>query len=178
MSPDTLQEEVEKAVPMLLKMARDLTGNKISDNCKFILSEITNVDNTAHEERDRRLKENSKKIPVTFSETLPVLKLLYENLYDINLFIYKSTKKLTIIDIRYYPKSSLEENYRRGVISNPPMLHCKVAIPPWLSDKKEKFNINWEHNKRWILWKCYWQLRKLKIEEKKRKILKTKTVIK
>ena len=172
MSPDTLQEEIKKAIPMLLNMARDLSWNKISDNCKFFLSEIIDVDSTAHQERDRRLKENSNKIHVPFSEIMPLLQRLYDDLYDINLFIYKSSKKLTIIDIRYYPKSSLDEGYGQEVINNPPMLHCKVAIPPWLSDRQEKFNINWEHNKRWILWKCYWQLKKLKIEEKKRKILK------
>ena len=178
MSPDTLQDEIEKAIPMLIKMGRDLTWNKISDNCRFILSEIINVDTTAHEERDRRLKENKKKTPVTFSEIMPLLRRLYEDLYDINLYIYKSSKKLTIIDIRYYPKYSIDEVYRQEIINNPPMLHCKIALPPWLSDKKEKFNINWEHNKRWIRWKCYWQIRKLKIAEKKRNILETKTAIK
>ena len=147
MSPATLQEEIEKAVPMLLKMAKELTTNKISDNCQFILSEIINIDTTSHEERRQRILENNKKIPVAFSEILPVLQQLYENLYDINLFIYKSSKKLTVIDIRYYPKLSLDEGYRQKVFNNPPMLHCKVAIPPWLFDKNEKFNINWEHNK-------------------------------
>lgn len=171
MSPATLQEEIEKAIPMLLKLAKDLTWNKISNNCRFILSEITNSDTTAHQERNRRILENNKKIPVTFSEIMPVLQNLYEDLYDINLFIYKSSKKLTIIDIRYYPKSSLEEEYRQKVISNPPMLHCKVAMPSWVFDKKEKFNINWEHNKRWILWKYFWQKRKLRIEERKRNLL-------
>ncbi len=49
-------------------------------------------------------------------------------------------------DIRYYLKSSLEEHYREQVIHHPPMIHSKVANPPWLSEKKEKFDINWEHN--------------------------------
>jgi hypothetical protein len=171
MSPATLQEEIEKAIPILLNMARDLSWNKISDNCQFILSEIINSDTTGHEERDRRLEENKKKTSVAFSEIMPMLRHLYDNLYDINLHIYKSSKKLTIIDIRYYRKSSLDEDYRQKIINDPPMLHCKVSLPPWLSDKKEKFNINWEHNRRWILWKNFWQKRKLRIEERKRNVL-------
>jgi len=171
MSPATLHEEIEKAIPMLLNMAKDLSWNKISDNCRFILSEIINSDSTAHEERDRRLKENKKKAAVAFSEIMPVLRRLYENFYDINLFIYKSSKKLTVIDIRYYSKLSLDEDYRQKVINDPPMLHCKVAMPPWLFEKKEKFNINWEHNKTWILWKYFLGKRKLRIEERKRNIL-------
>jgi hypothetical protein len=35
-----LQKEIEEAVPRLLGMARALSWNKISDNCKFILTEI------------------------------------------------------------------------------------------------------------------------------------------
>ena len=175
MPPDKLQKDIENVIAMLLNMARDLTGNKISDNCEFILSEITNIDNTAHEERDRRLKENKKKKPVAFSEIMPQLLSLYKKLYDINLYIYKSSRNLTIIDIRYYPKSSLEDDFLKEVIDNPPMLHCKISMPPWLVDKKEKFNINWEHNKRWILWKYFIQKRKLRIEEKKRNILIKKT---
>src|SRR5688572_1968963 len=170
MSPATLQEEIEKAIPMLLNLARDMSWNKIADNCQFILSEIINYDTTAHEERDRRLLENNKKIPVAFSEIIPKLRDLYDNLYDINLYIYRSYKNLTIIDIRYYSKLSLDEDYRIKVSSEPPMIHCKVDIPPWLVGKKEKFNINWEHNKRWILWKYYWQKWKLRIEERKRNV--------
>lgn len=75
MSQATLQDKIEKAIPMLLTMARDLAWNKIPDNCRFILSEIVDADKTAHKERDRRLKENNKKTPVTFSEILPRLRL-------------------------------------------------------------------------------------------------------
>ncbi|MBN8851371.1 MAG: hypothetical protein J0H07_05890 [Sphingobacteriales bacterium] len=49
-------------------------------------------------------------------------------------------------------KSSLDNDYRKKVFNDPPMLHLKVAIPPWATDKKEKFNINWEHNE-WLT-KC------------------------
>src|SRR6218665_1075452 len=93
---------------------------------------------------------------MSLTELMPTLKKLYNNFYDINLHIYKSTRSITIIDFRYYLKSSLDQDFRLKVLDNPPMLHCKVAYPPWLSDKKEKFDINWEHyeglNKLRLVW--------------------------
>jgi len=88
-------------------------------------------------------KENDLKIPLTLQQQMPTLQEPYENFYDINLHIYRATKNLTIIDIRYYPKSSLDKEYRQKVIPNEPMFHYKTATPPWLSGKKIKFDINW-----------------------------------
>jgi hypothetical protein len=146
MTPNTLQKEIEEVVPKLLDLARELTWNDISDNCKFILTEIKNGQENFHVQRQLLKEENDKKIPLAFQEIIPTLEKLYDNLYDINLYIYEATKNATIIDIRYYLKSSLDKDYIQKVINNHPMLHCKVSIPPWLSDKKEKFDINWEHN--------------------------------
>lgn len=99
---------------------------------------------------------------MTLEELMPGLQQLYDNFYEINLHIYRATKNMTIIDFRYFPKSGLDEDYRLRVLHNLPMLHCKVAQPPWLSDKKEKFDINWEH-KQWLInWKLFWSRRKLK----------------
>jgi len=156
MTKDTLQKEIEEAVPKLLDMARELSWNKFSDKCKFILSEIKDSEENFHVQRVLRKKENDKKVPVTFSEIMPTLQNLYDNLYDINLHIYRAATHLTIVDTRYYPKSSLDPDYRPKVIHNPPMLHCKIAQPPWLTDKKEKFDINWEHKQRLIQWKLFW----------------------
>jgi hypothetical protein len=103
-----------------------------------------------------RKKENDKKVPLTLIELMPALHSLYDNFYDINLHIYKAEKNMTIIDFRYYPKSSLDPNYRLKVLHNPPLFHCKVAHPPWLADRKKKFDINWEH-KQWLInWKLFW----------------------
>ena len=72
---------------------------------------------------------------------------LYDDLFDINLHIYKTTSELTIVEVRYYLKSSIDEEYRQEVLHNPPMLHCKIAFPSWFSaEEKEKFDINWELN--------------------------------
>ena len=80
---------------------------------------------------------------------MPELTRMYHNLYDINLVIYSARKELTVIDIRYYPKSALDHEYRQTVLDKPPMLHCKVAMPPGLDpgfdETIKKFDINWEH---------------------------------
>lgn len=165
MTSSTLQKEIEEAVPSLLEMARGLTWNKISDHYKFIVTEIKDSLENAHIRRQFLKAENDKKTPLTLVELMPTLQNLYENLYDINLSIYKAKKYLTIIDIRYYAKSSLDTEYMQKVQSNPPMLHNKVAMPPWLSwpsDKKEKFDINWEH-KQWLInWRLFWARQKHK----------------
>jgi len=90
--------------------------------------------------------ENLDKVSSTLKEN-------YDTLYDINLQIYRAKKNLTIVDIRYYPKSSLNKDYRETIKENQPMLHCKVPMPPWLSGKKEKFDINWQHYKELNKWK-------------------------
>src|SRR5690606_25322255 len=109
---------------------------------------------------------NDKKVPVTFLEIMPSLQNLYDNLYDINLHIYRADKYLTVVDFRYYPKSSLNQDYRQSVLDKPPMLHFKIATPPWLMDKKQKFDINWEH-KQWLInWKLFWARQKLKQQKR------------
>jgi hypothetical protein len=148
-------------IPKLLDMARSLTWNDISENCKFILTEIKDSDKTFHEQGKINKKENDKKKPMTLAELTPTLQGLYTSIYDINLQIYRATSTMTIIDFRYYLKSSLNEEYRQKVLYNPPMLHCKVPIPPWLLDKKEKFNINWGHNQWLTNWKLFLAGRKL-----------------
>src|SRR5690349_7251276 len=105
MTKDTLHKEIEEAIPKLLDLGRELSWNKISENCKFILTEIKDSQENFHVHRILRKKENDKKVPVTFSEIMPALQSLYDNLYDINLHIYRADKRLTIVDIRYYPKS-------------------------------------------------------------------------
>src|SRR5688572_19552588 len=165
MTSNTLEKEIEAAVPNLLDVARVLTCNKNSDNCKFILTEIKDSQENFHVQRQLRKKENDKKVPVTLAELIPTVQNFYDNLYDINLHIYRANRHLTVIDIRYYPKSSLDQEFRQKVLHDPPMLHCKVAQPPWLTDQK-KFNINWEH-KRWLInWKLFWARRKLKHQKR------------
>ncbi len=166
MTPTSFQKELETAVPQLLDLARGLTCNKISDNCKFIFSEIKNSDKKNFEIQQLMLKENKKKTPVLLEELMPTLQKNYNNFYDINLQIHKSSKKITIIDIRCFFKNSLDNNYKQTIINNPPLLHCKVPIPDWLTNKQERFDINWEHYKFKNLWKTYWARQKLKMQRR------------
>ena len=53
-----------------------------------------------------RKRINDKKIPKSVSEIVADLSDIYENLYDINLHIYKSLKDKKIIEIRYFLKTS------------------------------------------------------------------------
>ena len=128
--PGTVMEEIENAIPRLLDLAKELTWNKISNNHTFILSEIKYSDKNAFEQRRLTNRENGRKTPVPLHELTPALLQLYDDVYDINLYIYKATRKQTVIDIRYYRKSSLDEHYRAKVIGNKPMMHCKISIPP------------------------------------------------
>lgn len=156
MTLETFENEIKEAIPRLFEMARSLTRNRISDNYTFILTEIKDSSENFHEQRKQNKLVNDEKVTLSLSELMPTVKKLYYNFYDINLHIYKASRNATIIDFRYYPKSSLDEDFRLKVVNNPPMLHCKVVHPPWLSDKKEKFDINWEHyeglNKLRLLW--------------------------
>jgi hypothetical protein len=162
MTPATLQNEIEEAVLKLLALAKELTWNNISLNCKFILSEIHDTEDNFFRQWQITKKENKNKEPLPIRELMPILQQLYDNLYDINLHIYKATKKETIVDIRYFPKSSLGEDYRKKVKAKPPMLHSKVAVPPWRNDNKEKFDINWQHKTLLWQWKTFRGLRKIK----------------
>lgn len=121
-------------------MARNSCWNKISDNTSYIISEIKNdISN-----RTERKKTNDKKKPKILGKITTELKALYENLYDINLYIYKCNKDKTIIEIQYYPKSSLESDFYETVKNNDPMLHCKIRLPNYRRNDTDKFDANWE----------------------------------
>jgi hypothetical protein len=163
MTSDSLQNEILEIVPKLLNMARELTWNRINDNCKYILSEILDSQDNFGVQRKARKKKNDLKTPLPLQEIMPELMAIYDDLYDINLHIYRADKNLTIIEIRYYPKSSQDPEYRKTIVNNPPMLHARVSSPPWTMDKTKKFDINWEHQKEWMIdWKLFWARQKLK----------------
>ncbi len=65
-------------------------------------------------------------------------------MYDINLYIYKSKKESTIIEIQYYLKSSLESDFYKTVKNNESMLHSKIKLPNYRKNDTYKFDINWE----------------------------------
>lgn len=124
-------------------MAGNLCWNKISNNTNYIISEIVDGENFKNKRIERK-KSNDKKIPKSLEQISTELKAIYENLYDINLYIYKSNKKNTIIEIQYYPKSSHESDFYETIKDNEPMLHSKVGIPNYRKNESDKIDVNWE----------------------------------
>jgi hypothetical protein len=158
MSPTDLVAAIDGAVPQLLKLGRTLTQNDISDHCLFILTEITDEPTNAHQRRRVIKRLNDAKQPLPLADLAPALHQLHGNLHDINLYIYRTTSELTIVDIRYYPRSSLAQTYRAQVAELPPMLHLKVATPPWLAlaEPLPQFDINWERRVTWAWLRTWW----------------------
>ena len=158
METTDLVATLEGAVPQLLKLARSLARNRISDNCLFILSEITDEPTDAHQRRRLTKRLNEAKHPVPLADLAPALHQLHSNFHDINLFIYRAATEITIVDVRYYPRSSLSPTYQAQVAHQPPMLHVKVATPPWvaLAQPQLKFDINWERHVTWTWWRTWW----------------------
>lgn len=145
MTKQNLEKEIKEMTIKLLEIARMQTWNSISDNCVYLLSEIQDTKtNNFIEIRKRRNQQNEKKHPKSFNHIITELKNLYDDLYDVNLFIYKALPKQTIVEIRYFLKSSFDREYFEQVKNNEPMLHSKVAIPPYLYNDEEKFDINWK----------------------------------
>lgn len=156
MKKDILYAEISDAVQRLLKLACDSSYNFISDNCYFIISEIKHIDKCLFEQNKICKTLNDKKTPKSLIDIVVELEKLYTNLYDVNLYIYKASKYSTIIEIQYFPRSSLELEYQTASATKETMLHCKVAIPAYVSDTKEKFDINWPLGPINHKWKMFW----------------------
>ena len=149
--------QIEESVCALVTMAKEMTWNHISNNYLYILTEIKAPTENFHDQRKIRKRENDQKTPISIQDILPILNTLYDDIYDLNFHIYKATKNDTVIEISYYPKSLLDPDYRQKISDNPPMIHSKVAIPPWLSNRKKKFDINWEHQESLTQIRLLWQ---------------------
>ncbi|MGY5353488.1 hypothetical protein [Wenyingzhuangia sp. IMCC45467] len=159
---NNLELNLKEATSTLLEMARNSCWNNISENTSYIISEIKNDSRNFKIQRLERKKANRKKKPVTLKKATTELKSIYENLYDINLEVFKSRKNKTIVDIRYYPKSALESDHYEKIKNNEPMLHCKVGIPPYVSDKSKKYDVNWELGGIRHEWNTFWNRIQLK----------------
>jgi len=162
MKKENLYKEISDAVQSLLKMARDSSFNNISDNCKFIISEIKHSDKNFFEQNKIRKIDNDKKTPKPLTDTIVELETMYANLYDVNLYVYKADSHSTIIEIQYFPRSSHDSEYQKISATQETMLHCKVAVPAYASDNKEKFDINWQLGTLKHKWKMFWWQRKTK----------------
>lgn len=145
----TLYNHLTQATGFLLETARKLSWNTITDNCLYLTSEIENSTQDFCGVSKLRKQRNDQKVPLSLADVMPELLSLYNNLHDINLFVYRAKRNITIVEIAYYLKTSLDAEYRETIISDPPMLHCKVPIPHYRALKEEldkKFDINWQLN--------------------------------
>lgn len=169
MKIDSIDKNLKSLTDNLLEMARNRTWNEISNNCKYILTEIIDSEKNFLELRKIRKQCNDLKIPKDLKQIVPDLKAIFENIYDLNLYVYKAKAELTIIEIQYYPKSSLDKDYFEKVKDNQPMAHCKITNPPYAADNKIKFDINWELGGLRHEWKMFWWRQEIKKEIKKGK---------
>ena len=168
MKKESLHEDLLNAVQTLLQMARDASFNTISDNCSYILSEIKNDYTNFSNQNNIRKTENDKKTPKPLTEISVELERIFSNLYDVNLLVYRAYKHSTLIEISYFPRSSLDADYQQITATQETMLHCKVALPAYLSEKREQFDINWEHGTINHKWKMFWWRRKMKKSARRR----------
>lgn len=145
---DNLSHAIQEATIKLLELAREHSWNKISSNVKYVLQKIkadTIID-----------KNNLLKLDSEF--IIEELISEFENIHLIELFILKASKKETIVLIEILEKSELAFEHQKTVEKDPPMLHCKVPIPPYIDTKrKNKFDINWQLGTLEYKWKMFWQ---------------------
>ena len=158
-----LQNKIRNATSSPIDMATNMCWNKISRNYEYIILEIDESIGKNYFERAKiRKKVNDKKTPKSLNGIVTDLTEIYENLYDINLYVYKSLPNKTIIEIRYFLKTSHTAEFYPTIKNNEPMLHCKVGIPPYVAknsnstEKQELFDVNWELGGIRHEWKKFW----------------------
>ncbi|CAM3860197.1 MULTISPECIES: hypothetical protein [Flavobacterium] len=151
MNKKSLENKISDSTSKLIDMATDICWNEISRDCLYIMSEIDETIGENYFERNKiRKKVNQSLIPKSLQEITQDLILLYKNLYDINLYIYKASKNRTIIEIKYFLKTSHTKDFYELIKDNEPMLHCKVSLPNYsretgkVTEKRKKFDVNWQ----------------------------------
>lgn len=151
MTKENLETKIADATSRLITIASDFCWNDISKNYFYLLSEIDETIGKNYFERNKiRKRVNDSISPKSLQEITQDLALLYDNLYDINLYIYKASKDKTIIEIKYFLKTSHTKDFYETIKNNEPMWHCKIANPPyWNSIKntakqEKKFDVNWQ----------------------------------
>jgi hypothetical protein len=151
---DTLHLHIKDASQDLLRMARDHSYNRISDNLVYIISKPEQeVDQSIgfFDQYKQRKKNNDAKSTLTFDAAIKHLVEKFNDIYEIDLYVYKATHEKTIIEIGLIEKNS---DYRKAA-THVPLLHNKVCIPPYALNPDipvgepqlyKKFDINWQLN--------------------------------
>jgi len=155
MKKESIEVDLSKAVKELLALAGSLTWNHIPERCLFILSEIKNSEQHPRKQFQIKVKENKSKKAQPLHQLIQELEELYPDLYDVNLYIYKATKKASIVEIQYYRRSSLSDEYKIMKVDQEPMLHSKVMLPVY-NKKDKKFDLHWQFGTFNHQWNFFW----------------------
>lgn len=94
MYQNNLKNNIQHSLDNLLRLVEIHCWNKISPNIIFILSDFNEFKGSnSSEQRIHRNKLNSLKIPLTLDAAIQVLNNEYDDLYDVNLYVFKALKK-------------------------------------------------------------------------------------
>ena len=157
MKRENIYKDIEGATKKLLEISKELSFNNISDNCSFIISEIKGSFSPVKNYYQIRKVENDKKTPKSLQGIVNDIEKIYDDLYDVNLYIYKAKRDATIVEVQYFLRSSLDIEYQKDNANQETMLHCKVSLPVYVAtDRNQKFDINWELGTLDHKWRMFW----------------------
>ena len=127
--------DINSITKQTLEFSRSIYVNQFNDNCKYFLRRINpytyKCDDLAND-------------IVLLSETEVSEKLnsIYEDLYEVAFYPYKSDENYTIIEVHYKIKSSFKRKYRKSIRRDEPMIFIKTQdIPPYHRNGK-KMDLN------------------------------------
>lgn len=166
-SYENLEQVINEASHKLLEMLNEHVKNNVSNNFYYVINrpgkENSPTSNFFERNRIRKKLLNSKEI-LDLKDSVNNLKSFFNEIYLIELYLFKSERNRTIIEIEIMEKDALEEKYRESIKTNPPGLHCKVALPPYVkAGSAEIFDINWQLGSLKHKWKMFcWKMQKRK----------------
>jgi len=153
---EDLSKNIQNSVDNLLRLAKMSCRNIISDNIFFIISDFNEYKGENNTEPiELRSRINNSKTLLDLNSAIEILNKDYHDLYDVNLYIFRSFKRRTIIEIQFYRKSNFDADYFALIKDNYPMFHSKISIPIYALEGG-KFDVNWESGGGWHhAWKSF-----------------------
>lgn len=166
MTPETLHAMTQA----LLAMARKHAWNKISPPYSYVIRKLDESLSTGlnfHAERKLRNRQIQLAPVLSLEAVIIALNGFYDKIHLIELCVFKAGKKGTILEIFVVEKDDDLRNSK----GEPPMLHCKVPIPPYIDSipkngikpEPRKYDINWELGTFEYHWKMFWERLKLRV---------------
>jgi hypothetical protein len=147
MNKQTLKYNLHEIAKETIRFAKELTWNKYSDNVYFKIKPNV-LDDNDHLDNDERINLGQRKAELDKILTIDqvVDRLCFADRVPVwtNISIERTTKKWTIIELMTSRRFS-EDNYMHKDSGFPPF-HIAIATPIYRNEK-EKFNINWRHDK-------------------------------